>query len=307
MMGKIKTFITVAKKGLHNRNYFELYVLGRVARYIPDEIYLKRVFKLTVGYRLNLKNPKTYNEKLQWLKLHDHNPLYPTMVDKHAVKDYVAKIIGSEYIIPTLEVYNNPDEIDFNKLPSQFVLKCNHDSGGLVVCKDKSKLDEKSVRERLLICLKRDFYWLGREWPYKNIKKRIIAEQYMEDDETKELRDYKFFCFNGVVKLMFIATDRQNREEPYFDFYDTQFNHLDLIHGHPNAPIPPQKPYNFELMIELAEKISKGLPHVRVDFYECNRKIYFGEITLYHHNGTVPFKPEYWDRKLGDLIELTSI
>jgi len=228
------------------------------------------------------------------------------MVDKYLVKEYVSNIIGSEYIIPTISVYDNADDIDFEKLPNQFVLKCTHDSGGLVVCKNKENLNESLAREMLNKSLKRDFYWLGREWPYKNIKKRVIAEQYMEDDETKELRDYKFFCFNGEVKLMFIATDRQHREEPYFDFFDVEFNHLNLIHGHPNAPVTPQKPHNFELMKELAGRLSAGMPHARIDFYEVNGKVYFGEITLYHHNGTVPFEPYEWDEILGSYIQLPN-
>lgn len=265
---------------------------------------LSHIYKRRMGYFPDLDNPKTYSEKIQWLKLYDHNPLYTILVDKYAVKDYVANIIGEEYIIPTLGVWDTFDEIDFDKLPYQFVLKCTHDSGGLIICKDKSRLDIKSTKKKLQKCLRHNYYYDGFEWPYKNVPHRIIAEKYMEDAETKELRDYKFFCFEGEVKWMFIATDRQNREEPYFDFFDMDFNHLHIKQGHPNAPITPAKPLCFELMKELASKLSKGLPQVRVDFYEVDGKVYFGELTFFHHGGWTPFEPEKWDEIFGNEIKL---
>lgn len=269
-----------------------------------DSIHIKRAWYSRMSYPLNFDNPRTYNEKLQWMKLYDRNPLYTTMVDKYAVKEWVANIIGEEYIIPTLGVYDSFDEIDFEHLPNQFVLKCTHDSGGLVICKDKNLLDKVKTKQKIENSLKTDYYAIGREWPYKNVPRKIIAEQYMEDSETKELRDYKFFCFDGKVKWMFIATDRQNREEPYFDFFDSNFNYLDLRQGHPNAPIRPQKPQCFELMKELAAKLSKGLPQVRVDFYEVDGKVYFGELTFFHHGGWTPFDPEEWDLIFGKEIHL---
>ena len=293
-------------KILLHTEYILFYLNGTCfARFIPDKIYLKSRYKARIGKKLNLKNPKTFNEKLQWLKLYDRKPEYTVMVDKHEVKKYVADKIGKDYIIPTLGVWDKFDDIDFDALPEQFVLKCTHDSGGLVICKDKSQLDIEQARKKIDKCLKRNYYWHGREWPYKNVRPRIIAEQYMEDEETAELRDYKFFCFDGVAKALFIATDRSNKEEETkFDFYDMEFNHLPFTNGHPNANSAPQKPENFDKMRELAGKLSENIPHLRVDFYEVNGRIYFGELTFSHWNGMTPFGPEEWDETFGGWINL---
>ncbi len=269
-----------------------------------DRRFIEFIWNHRMNYPLNLDNPTKYNEKLQWIKLYDRRDIYTTMVDKYEAKKYVASIIGDEYIIPTLAVWDNVDEIDINILPEKFVLKTTHDSGGIVICRDKSNFDIQKAKEKLNKSLKTDFYILGREWPYKNVPRRIIAEMYMEDDQTKELRDYKFFCFNGIPKALFIATDRQNREEPYFDFFDMDYNHLDMRHGHPNAPHLPEKPKCFEEMKLLAAKLSKGYPHIRVDLYEVNGKVYFGELTLFHHTGMVNFKPEKWDDIFGSWLYL---
>lgn len=269
-----------------------------------DKVQIKKGWYGRMSYKLNLRSPKSYNEKLQWLKLYDRNPLYTTMVDKYAVKKYVSDIIGEKYIIPTLGVWDKFDDIDFDSLPDQFVLKCTHDSGGLVICKDKRTLDLAKARQKIESSLQTDYYTAGREWPYKDVPRRIIAEKYMEDSKTGELRDYKFFCFNGNTKWLFIATDRQNREEPYFDFFDMDFNHLPMQHGHPNAPILPEKPVKFELMKELASKLSQGFPHLRVDFYEVDGEVFFGELTFFHHGGWTPFTPEKWDYIFGAEIKL---
>ena len=272
---------------------------------MTDEEYLKRMFKAIFGYELDLNNPQTYNEKLQWLKLYDRNPIYTTMVDKYAVKEYVASIIGEEYIIPTLGVWDKFEDIDFDKLPKQFVLKCTHDSGGLVICKDIKNLDFEMAKEKINKSLSRNFYYIGREWPYKNVKPKIIAEKYMEDKTTAELRDYKFFCFDGVAKALFIASDRQtDGEETKFDFYDMKFNHLDFTNGHPNAIEEIDKLATFDEMRKLAEKLSQNIPHVRVDFYEVNGKTYFGELTFSHWSGFVPFNPQEWDFTFGSWIKL---
>ena len=282
-------------------------------RFLPDKTFLKIKYKRAMKKKLNLKNPTTYNEKLQWLKLqwlklHDRKPIYTDMVDKYEAKKYVAERIGEEYIIKTLGVWNSFDEIDFDALPERFVLKCTHDSGGLVIVKDKSKLDKESAKEKISECLKRKFYYAGREWPYKNVKPRIIAEEYMEDSKTAELRDYKFFTFGGVAKALFIASERQKEdEETKFDFFDMDYNHLPVKNGHPNAAVPPEKPATFEKMRELAEKLSEGIPHLRVDFYEVDGKIYFGELTFSHWSGMVPFEPEEWDKTFGDWIKLPNI
>ena len=254
--------------------------------------------------KLDLDNPKTYNEKLQWLKLYDRKPIYTIMVDKYEAKRFVADIIGEEYIIPTLGVWDDPEKIDFDKLPEKFVLKSTHDSGGIMIIDKKRGYDRSKVISFFQSRLEQGTYEKQREWPYKDVPRRIIAEQYMEDEKTSELRDYKFFCFNGEVKALFIATDRQSDRPTAFDFFDPDYNWINLRHGHPNAPNKPEKPSNFELMKALAEKLSKGFCQLRVDLYEINGKVYFGELTFFHHGGVVPFDPEEWDYKFGEWIVL---
>lgn len=272
---------------------------------LGDKEYLSLYYWSVFGKKLNWDNPVTFSEKLQWLKLYDRRDEYTSMVDKYEVKKYVADKIGSEYIIPTLGVWNSFDEIDFDILPDQFVLKCTHDSGGLVICKDKSQLNKKLAKRKLEKSLKKNYYLTGREWPYKNVKPRIIAEQYMEDSHDCELRDYKFFAFDGDVKAVFIATDRESEvEETKFDFFDMDFNHLPFTNGHPNAQEIPHKPVQFEKMKELAAVLSRGIPHVRVDFYEVDGRIYFGELTFSHWSGLKPFNPPEWDEIFGSWITL---
>ena len=300
MMNRIAHYFYLLK---HPRKLVDS-VLLKFPNLLSDKQYIECMWRSKMPYRLNLKEPRSFNEKLQWIKLNDHRPVYTTMVDKYAVKGYVSNIIGDEYIIPTLGVWDKPEKIEWEALPNQFVLKCTHDSGGLVICKDKSKLDKQAAIIKLTNSLNYDYYLAGREWPYKNVPKRIIAEEYLEDEHYHELRDYKFFCFKGRVKAMFIATDRQNRAEPYFDFYDSDFNYIDMRHGHPNAPEHPEKPLTFDLMKELASKLSKDLIECRVDFYEVNGKPYFGELTLFHHGGWMPFDPIQMDYKFGEWIEL---
>ncbi len=280
-------------------------VIKLLTKLLPDKVYIKLRYKKTIGKRLSLNRVDGYNEKLQWLKIYDHNPDYKKLVDKYEVKKYIVDTIGKEYIIPTLGVWEKFDDIDFDKLPNQFVLKCTHDSGGLVIVKDKNNIDIKKMKDKINKSLSTNYYWHGREWPYKGIKPRIIAEKYMEDSETEELRDYKFFCFDGKVKALYIATDRQKpNEDTKFDFFDENFNHLPFEQAHPNAKVPPKKPINFEKMKELASVLSAGIPHVRIDFYEVNGKIYFGEMTFYHMSGFSPFVPEEWDYKLGEWLTL---
>ena len=274
-------------------------------KFLSDESYLKLMYWSQFKRRLNLDHPLTFNEKIQWLKLHNTNPLLSTLVDKYEVKEYVSKMIGEEYIIPTIGVWDSFDDIDFSMLPSQFVLKCTHDSGGLVICKDKESLDLSAAKAKIDRAKRNNYFWLGRETPYKKVIPRIIAEPYLEDHRDKELRDYKFFTFNGVVRSLFVASDRTNpNEETKFDFFDRDYNHLPIINGHPNARIIPHKPNNFERMIELAETLGKGFPHVRVDFYEVDGKVYFGELTFSHFSGFIPFEPEEWDFKFGSWLEI---
>ena len=275
------------------------------SRIISDEPYLKMVYRGYMGRKLNISSPETFNEKIQWLKLYDRRPEYTKMVDKYEAKKYVAEIIGEKYIIPTILICDKFDDIDFDSLPEKFVIKCTHDSGGLVICKDKKSFDIQMARKKITRCQKNNFYWQGREWPYKNVAPRIIVEAYMEDSTTKDLRDYKFFTFNGVVKLLFIATERQTvGEDTKFDFFDENYNHLDIKNGHDNAAIIPPKPQNFEEMKRLAEMLGRNFPHVRVDFYEVDGDIYFGELTFAHWSGMVPFEPDEWDKIIGDWILL---
>ena len=276
---------------------------GLKARTVAGK-FLKKEYMFNMGKPLNLDNPQKYTEKLQWLKLYDHRPEYTTMVDKYAVKQYVADRIGAEYVIPLLGVWERVEDIDFDSLPNRFVLKTTHDSGGLVICKDKSQLDIRAAKKKLAYFLKRKYYDYNREWPYKNVKPRIIAEEYMEDDTYKELRDYKFFTFGGVPKVLYIAQGRGKGEPTVADFFDMDFNHLPFTIDHDMADVPPAKPECFELMKELAAKLSDGTPQLRVDFYEVNGKVYFGEMTFFHCSGLAPFHPEEWDRIFGDWVIL---
>ena len=273
---------------------------------VSDKLCIKAHFYLRFGRELNLKNPETFSEKLQWLKLYDRKPLYTQMVDKYEAKKYVANVIGEEFIIPTLGVWERAEDIDWESLPNQFVLKCTHDSGDLIICKDKAKLDKEDAIRKLNNGLKRNYYLIWREWPYKNVPRRIIAEKYIEPaPNLNDLPDYKFFCFNGEVKALFVATDRQKvGEDVKFDFFDADFNHLPFKQGHEHAAVTPLKPKNFEIMKKAAAQLSKGMPHARVDLYEVGNKVLFGEVTLFHFSGLVPFEPEEWDKRFGDMLTL---
>lgn len=275
-------------------------------RFLPDATYLKLKYRYKIKQKLNLENPKTFNEKLQWLKINDRKDIYTKLVDKYEVKKIIGEIIGKEYIIPTLGVWDKFEDIQFDKLPDKFVLKCTHDSGGLYICKNIDDFDIKKAKEIITDSLKHNFYWSGREWPYKHVKPQIIAEPFIEDLELQEARDYKFFCFEGRVKLLYVATDRINQEkDTCFDFFDVNFNHLKIINGHPNNKNSIKKPNNYFEMLRMAELISKSLKlkHVRVDLYEVNNKIYFGELTFFHECGFSRFEPKEWDLVLGNWIE----
>lgn len=309
LLNKLVNHIMLVKrivKVVKNPKRVLLFFIKKTAFFYPDVIYIKALFYLQMGKKLNLKNPQTYNEKLNWLKLYNRKPKYTEMVDKYAVKKYVSDLIGNEYIIPTLGVWENPKDIDWNSLPCQFVLKTTHGGGntGVIICKNKNDIDVKTVIQKLKKSLKQDLYRTSREWPYKNIKKRIIAEPYMEDSKTQDLRDYKFLCFDGEVRALFIGSERQKRKEPYFDFFDESFNLLPIRQGHPNSELPPEKPICFEEMKNIASKLSKGIPHVRVDLYEANGKVYFGELTFFHFGGFVPFYPTKWDNIFGEYLNL---
>lgn len=282
-------------------------ILYHLAPYIPDKLYLKCLYLIHIGKRLNLNNPKGFNEKLQWLKLYNRKPEYSQMVDKYGVKEYVAQQIGREYIIPTLGVWDNFDDINFMDLPEKFVLKTTHGGGGggVVICHDKSKFDIIDARKRLNRSMSDDCYTKTREWPYKNVHHRILAEELIEIDNNDDLPDYKFFCFDGEVKALFVGSERQTGNVK-FDFFDTDFNHLDIVQSHPMSGHDIKKPLNFEKMKELASKLSEGLPHARIDLYDTGQKVYFGEITFFHHGGITPFHPEKWDLIFGSWLELPT-
>ena len=271
---------------------------------LPDEAYLKLLFRLRMGYKLDLQSPKTYSEKLMWLKLHDRNPDYTKLVDKYAVKEVVEQKIGKQYVIPTLGVWDRPEDIEWDKLPDCFVLKTTHGGGntGVVICKDKTSFDKDKAIAKLNKSLKQDIYKTLREWPYKNVHRRIIAEQFVEGEDN-DLPDYKFFCFDGEVKALFIGTERGTGNVK-FDFYDADFNHLDLVQTHPMSGKSITKPVCFEEMKEVARQLSKSIPHVRIDLYEVKGHIFFGEYTFYHHGGCVPFHPQSWDYEFGKWIKL---
>lgn len=289
----------------NNKYDFWAHALNRLVYVLPDKWYLFFRFKNRVGYWPHLNHPRTFNEKLQWLKLNDRHAEYTQMVDKIDAKKYVASIIGDKYIIPTLGVWNSVDEIEWDKLPNQFVIKVSSDSGGIVVCKDKQTLDIEKAKEKLTNGWGKNYYVHNKEYPYRDLTPRIIAEEYKEDESGYELRDYKIFCFNGEPKILFVASDRQKADEDTkFDFFDLNWNHLPFTNGHPNSKEHIAKPKNFEEMLEIAKKLSVGIPQVRIDLYNCNGQIYFGEITFFHWSGMTAFEPVEWDFKLGKMIKL---
>ena len=278
-----------AGRGWHNR--------------MSDEAFIRRKFKSHIGKEPDLENPQTFNEKLQWLKLYYRKPEFSQMVDKCEAKKYVEKVIGPEYIIPTLGVWRSFDEIDFDKLPQQFVLKCTHDCGGLVICKDKSKLDKTAARKKLEKSLKTNFFWYGREWQYKNIEPRVIAETYMEESPNGGLTDYKVMCFGGEPKLIQVHQGRFDGNH-HQAFYDLDWNLLDITQGFAKATQTIPRPDDLEKMLELSRVLSKDLPQLRVDWYYVKGQLYLGELTFCDGSGFVGFDQEEWDRRLGSYIVL---
>lgn len=277
----------------------------KMLNWLPDKVFLEAAFRARFGRKLNLNNPETFNEKLQWLKLYNRKPEYTKMVDKYLVRDYVKEKIGEEYLIPLLGVWDDPEKIDFDELPMQFVLKCNHNSGlGMCICKDKNSLDINKVKEELKKGINQNYYLTSREWPYKDVPRRIIAEKYMVDESGYELKDYKFYCFDSKVKLVMINSDRMSSEKTKANYFDENYQPLDFVWGYENAEIPPQKPEKFEEMKYLAEKLSEGISHVRIDFYQTPSGIYFGEITFFDGSGFDAIEPIEWDYKIGSWIKL---
>lgn len=290
---------------VHDRKQFEILLFRKMAPlYKDDEKYLKKLFKMSLGYDLNIVNPQTFNEKLNWIKLYNRNPIYTSMADKYEVKAFVAERIGEEYVVENYGVWNSWEEIDFSTLPNQFVLKGTHDSGGAFVCRDKESFDYTFVGDQLKKNLKRDFYTSSREWPYKNIPHRIIADQLLDDHTGNELRDYKFWCFNGKPTYMY-CTVKTSMDNTFENFYDMDFKPVMIDHGFPRHRPEFEKPSQFELMRKLASVLSKNIPFVRVDFFQVENKVYFGEFTFFDWAGLRPFGGD-WDTRLGELIVLNK-
>ena len=290
---------------IHEPKKFAFFVLSHgVGNFLQDSIYLKILYWLRVGRKLNLEQPTGCNEKLQWLKLHEHFPERTHYVDKYEVRDYIAKKIGSDYLIPLLGVWDCYSDIDFNQLPDQFVLKCTHDSGGVMVCKDKSKINHAEKKRFFTRRLKQNFYKVGREYPYKHVKPRIIAEKYMKEDGVGSLRDYKLMCFHGKVKCSFVCTNRAAKSGLCVNFYDRDWQPMPFERHYPRNPIETPKPQQYDLMVELAENLAADFIFVRIDFYEIDGKVYFGEITFYPGSGMEEFTPYEADELLGSWIEL---
>ncbi len=283
-------------------------ILRYSSRLLPDRLYIKLRFRQRLHRKLDLKNPVTFNEKLQWLKLYDRDPKYTDLVDKYEAKRYIASIIGQDYVVPNYGVWNSFDEIDFDSLPDQFVLKCTHDSGGLVICQDKSTLDMEWARQKIETSMKENFYHHSREWAYKNVKPRIIAEKYIEDAEgVSDLTDYKFYTFNGEPKALYVSQGLKDHSTAHISFYDLDGKKLPFKRDDfADVEGDLQMPSKFEKMKEIAELLAKDIntPFVRIDLYQVDDKIYFSEITFCPCGGYMPFNPKEWDKTFGDWLKL---
>ena len=307
-MSKVKTFIKLL---CYDREkilsaFFLNFNKTKLSHFITDKAMIKMQYRAVFGKKIDLNNPKSFNEKLQWLKLYDRNNEYIKLVDKFEVRSHIKNEIGEEYLIPLLGIWDNCEEIDYAGLPNQFVLKCTHDSGSVLLCEDKQKFDFQKAKIKLEKSLNKNLFWHGREWPYKNVKPRIMAEAFMMDDKTTELRDYKFFCFNGKVKCVKIDFDRfKDHRANYYSVNGELLPFGECICP-PDFNRKLEMPKNMDKMIELAEKLSAKNSFLRVDFYEVNNKIYFGELTFFPASGFGPFTEEEWDYKLGEYLVLPN-
>ena len=274
---------------------------------LSDKKFIEYRFLSEMGYKLNLKSPQTFNEKLQWLKLYDRNPEYTKMVDKYEVREYIKEKIGEEYLIPLIGVYDKFDDIDFDKLSNQFVIKCNHDSGGLIICKDKNRLDIETARKKINRSLKTNYYYSGREWPYKNVKPKILIEKYMEDSNKSDLIDYKLFCFNGIPKIVLVCSERFSSSNMCETWFDMNWKLIDMTESGHRVDSTISKPKQLKKMVELSKKLSKNIPFIRVDWYEIGDKLYFGELTFYPASGFEKFEPKEWNKKNGDMLSIDKL
>lgn len=273
-----------------------------------DDIrYLRALWRIRMGYDIDFQNPKTFNEKLQWLKIYDRNPLYTNLVDKVKVKEWVSKKIGENHIIKTLGIWEKPEKIDFEILPDQFVIKCNHNSGnGMTICRNKEKEKEEIIK-KLSEGLSEDYYSYFREWPYKDVEKRIIAEEFLGDNDGKGLNDYKFLCFNGQVQCSFVVSERYSESGMKVDFYDKEWNRMPFIREYPASANGIDKPLNYDEMVIYAQRLSEGIPFVRVDFYEVDGRVYFGEMTFFPGAGFEKFTPNEYDTVLGEWLHTPTL
>ena len=269
-----------------------------------DEAAIRLLYREELGVRLDLETPRTFNEKMQWLKLHDRNPLYTTLVDKLAVKAWLAERIGPEHVPVAYALWNSADDIDISDLPEKFVLKTNHDCGGVVVCNDRSSFDLHAAKRKLGRCMRRNYYWSWREWPYKNVKPLVFAEEYLNPQGSGELTDYKLYCFGNGKIMTVVCEDRNSSQGLSKTYFDEDWRALDLHLGDHRVNPQHPRPAHYDRMVELAGKLAEGLPFVRVDFYESNGRLYVGELTFYPNSGFVRFNPKEWDARLGALIDL---
>ncbi|MFC2159676.1 ATP-grasp fold amidoligase family protein [Actinomycetota bacterium] len=269
---------------------------------ISDEVYVRKLYEENTGKILNINPPNTFNEWLVWLNLNDRNPLYTKLADKYEVRDYVSQKIGESYLKPLLGLYNSVDEISFEKLPKNYVIKCTHDCGSTIINTEAKPLNKKFIKSKLKNALKKNYYYVTRNWCYKNIKPRILCETVIETKDGKPPRDYKFFCFNGEPKFLFVASDRDF--DTKFDFFDMQWNKLPVSQHYPNSEYDIQKPNKFTEMVECARKLSENIPHVRVDLYlDANNNIFFGELTFCHFSGSERFEPDEFDKYFGQFFK----
>lgn len=290
------------KKYLKKPSYILEYLSAKgLLNWMNDKVYIKLIYKIEFGKKLNLKNPQTFNEKMNYLKIYDRNLKYSSLADKKLVKEYVSNLIGDEYVIETYNSWTNTDVMNIDDLPDEFVLKCNHDSNGVIICRDKNNFDLDEAKRRLEKSLKKNYYYQLREWPYKNIKPQIIAEKFIEDTDSDDLRDYKFLCFNGEPKYVYVTVKNDNIYENY---YDLNFNVVDINHGFPRHVPEFKKPKNFNKMIEIVKRLSYGIPFIRIDLHNVNGKIYFGEFTFYDWGAMRPYINEDIDLKLGNMLDI---
>jgi len=300
LMAKIGEYIR------HPSRFVNHLLKSRLARLLPNALFLSLKYRMSNGKKCNLKEPHTYNEKLQWQKIYDHNPLYPHIVDKYEVRSHVSSSIGESYLVPLVGVYDDPSLISFDALPEKFVIKPTHTSGDVLFCYDKKTFDWEHAHKVMSQWMNSNYYWYDREWPYKEIKPRIIIEHLIQTEDGKPPKDYKIFCFGGEPRMAFVASDRP--DDTKFDFFDISWNRLDVMQHYPNSTYEIPKPKQWDSMLALAKTLSAGLPQVRVDLYvDANEQILFGELTLFHFSGFEPFEPDSYDELLGSWVPLPKV